>query len=211
MRFSERIYRLLLKIYPEAYRLRYEQPMAQLFSDQLRAADTRGKLVVLWLRTLVDLARSVPARHADRPPLPLSRLDPVTPLPLVPWSATARRSIFFAREEASAFGSRVITVEHLLAGILRGEQELPELGPRRDELLRELEAGETRPRRNPPAEDLPISGVLRGVLSVAKDEASRAGASHCTPRHLIAAILQQETAAAKLMRRHGIGSERFRP
>jgi ATP-dependent Clp protease ATP-binding subunit ClpC len=36
----------------------------------------------------------------------------------------ARRSIFFARYEASAFGSPVIDIEHLLLGILREDKEL---------------------------------------------------------------------------------------
>jgi ATP-dependent Clp protease ATP-binding subunit ClpC len=36
----------------------------------------------------------------------------------------ARRTIFFARYEASSFGSEYIEIEHLLLGILREDQDL---------------------------------------------------------------------------------------
>ena len=62
MRFSERIYLILLKAYPTRYLRRYEEPMAQLFSDQLRHASGAGPLVHLWLRTLADLLRTMPAQ-----------------------------------------------------------------------------------------------------------------------------------------------------
>jgi Clp amino terminal domain, pathogenicity island component len=209
MRFSERIYRLLLKAYPESYRRRYEQPMAQLFADQLRTANTCGKLAALWLRTLADFLRTVPARHA--PSRSLYGLDPVARVPFVAWSQPARHAVFFAREEASSFGRREITPEHLLAGILRGEHGIPMLDAAREEISREIEASEAAPRRTPPMEDLPISETARAILSAAKEEAARTQAANCTTRHLLAAILQQEhTLAARLLARYGIDRARLR-
>jgi ATP-dependent Clp protease ATP-binding subunit ClpC len=41
-----------------------------------------------------------------------------------PYSEKARRVIFFARYEASQFGSPVIGAEHLLLGLVRGEKLL---------------------------------------------------------------------------------------
>ena len=61
MRLSERIYQILLKAYPARYLRRYREPMVQLFSDQLRRASGAGSFVSLWLRTLADLLRTVPA------------------------------------------------------------------------------------------------------------------------------------------------------
>jgi hypothetical protein len=58
MRLSQRIYRLLLKAYPGRYLRRYGEPMAQLFSDQLRDANSSGGLVRLWSRTLADVLRT---------------------------------------------------------------------------------------------------------------------------------------------------------
>ena len=93
MRLSERIYRILLRAYPNRYLCRYGEPMAQLFSDQLQRASGAGLLVRLWLRTMGDLSRTVPARYFER---------------LLPnrgafsrYNEAARRSIFFARYEAA--------------------------------------------------------------------------------------------------------------
>jgi hypothetical protein len=63
---SEHLYRILLKAYPSGYRRKYEEAMAQCFRDQLRAANTMGKWVRLWLRTMADFALSLPARHLER-------------------------------------------------------------------------------------------------------------------------------------------------
>lgn len=63
---SERLYQFLLKAYPSGYRLKYEEAMAQCFRDQLRAANTIGKWVRLWLRTMADFALSLPPRHLER-------------------------------------------------------------------------------------------------------------------------------------------------
>jgi Clp amino terminal domain, pathogenicity island component len=204
MSFSERIYRLLLKAYPVSYRSRYEEPMAQLFADQLRTADTWPKLASLWLRTLEDFVRTLPARHAE-PSRSLYGLDQVARVPMVPWSESARHAVFLAREQASSFGRREITPEHLLAGILRGEHGMPELEAARDEILRELETAEAAPKRTPPMEDLPIGKAARVILSTAKEEAGRCQSSNCSVRHLLAAIMsQQQTLAAQLLSRHGI-------
>jgi hypothetical protein len=168
MRFSQRIYRLLLRAYPESYRRHYEEPMAQLFADQLRVADTWSKLAALWLRTLADLLRTLPARHADTP-ASWYGLGRVASFAHVLWSQASRHAIFFAREEASSFGRREITPEHMVLGILREAQAMPELGPVRDEIVREIEGAENGPRRVPPMEDLLVSRPLRGILSGAKD------------------------------------------
>jgi hypothetical protein len=209
MKTSQRIYRFLLKAYPEAYRRQYEGPMAQLFADQLRVADTWTKLVALWLRTFADLLRTLPARHVERP-TSVYGIGRVLSLPYVPWNQASRRAIFFACEEASSFGRREISAEHMLAGLLREENAIPELAVAREAILREVEAGEAAPRATPPTEDLPVSRALRGILSVANEDASRARHSTCTPRHLLAAILQQEqTLASQILRRHGITTERL--
>jgi len=127
MRLSERIYRTLLKAYPKWYRRQYEQPMAQLFSDQLRAASTWRKLSLLWLRTLADLVRTLSARHAETPRHSLYGLENAQGYPRVPWSLSVRKSVFFARYEASSFDRKVITTEDLLLGVLREDVRLREL------------------------------------------------------------------------------------
>lgn len=59
---SERLYSLLLYLYPTSYRRAYGPWMAQLFRDLLRDAsrtDPAFGVVRVWLRTLLDLAWTV--------------------------------------------------------------------------------------------------------------------------------------------------------
>ncbi|HEY3548415.1 MAG TPA: hypothetical protein VGK17_20265 [Propionicimonas sp.] len=64
---SERLYRMLLRAYPEATRAAYGEDMVQAFRDQLRVTRTRGDRAELWLHTIADTATSASrARAADR-------------------------------------------------------------------------------------------------------------------------------------------------
>lgn len=213
MSLSERIYRLLLKAYPWRYRGRYEEPMAQLFADQVRAADSWRKLARLWLRTLADLLRTLPARHVETPTYSLYALANTQSMPRVAWSLPAKKSIFFARCEASSFGRKWITTEDLLLGILREDTSVRDLvggAAAVESMRREIEVRETEPRRDPPDEDLPLNEACKSALALAKEEAPQE-ASQATPRHLLAGLVRQEhTFAAQLLRRHGIDAERLR-
>src|SRR5688500_3402261 len=76
MRRSVRLYRLLLKLYPAAFRERYEAPLERQFKDELAEVRGAGAAARFWLATIVDFARSMPpqlarevlqdARHALR-------------------------------------------------------------------------------------------------------------------------------------------------
>ncbi|HYR90660.1 MAG TPA: hypothetical protein VE422_41735 [Terriglobia bacterium] len=56
MTWSERFYSALLFLYPVEFRVRYGPEMVQLFRDCSREEE----LFALWLRTLKDLALSIP-------------------------------------------------------------------------------------------------------------------------------------------------------
>ncbi|HEV7128293.1 MAG TPA: Clp protease N-terminal domain-containing protein [Ktedonobacterales bacterium] len=63
------VYRLLLRVYPDAFQRAWGADMAQVFGDACReAARCRGLRGVLgvWLATLVDWALSLPREHAAR-------------------------------------------------------------------------------------------------------------------------------------------------
>ena len=219
MTLSERIYRILLKAYPAQYRNQYEEPMAQLFSDQLRAAETPWKLLCLWLRTLADFLGTLPARHSDarRAPIGLGRLQLSSALAhhgFVRWSDPARRAVFFSCLKANSFGREEITTEDLLLGILQEDRRIQELAGGTEAvegMRREIEARETTPRWTRLAKDLPLDAGCRSALALAKEEAPRSGAQEATARHLLIGIVQQErTLSAQLLRRHGIDLERLR-
>jgi hypothetical protein len=58
---SEKIYRQLLRLYPQAHRRNYAEQMAQLFRDQCRDAwrtQHSAGILKLWLRVLPDIAKT---------------------------------------------------------------------------------------------------------------------------------------------------------
>lgn len=67
-RMSERLYAVLLHLYPKAFRTAYGQQMRQTFRDACRAAyqqNGAGGLVALWLPTLLDLFKSALAERVQ--------------------------------------------------------------------------------------------------------------------------------------------------
>jgi len=201
MRVSERIYRILIPAYTARYCRAYGEPMVQLFRDRLGETASGWGLPRLWLHALTDLAVTLPARYWEAwiPRVHGSRFT----LPV-------RRAVFFARYEASSFGRREITVEHLLLGVLREDRRW--ISPSAAEVIRhQIETAESNARRVPPEEDLPLAIAGRRVLRAALREAGRSGTAHVEPRHLLAGILQQKGGrAAQLVRDQGLDLAQLR-
>lgn len=204
MKVSERIYRILLKAYPARYRRTYEEQMAQLFGDQLRCTGGAGALLALWLRTLADLLRTLPARH-------LERLHRTTGFG--GYNQSARRSVFFARYTSAWLGHESITAEDLLAGVLREDCEIRGwLGsPATDALFRAIGIDGKPRRRVVGCGSIPFDEAARQILSLARQEAERGGAKRITARHVAAGIVRQgQSSAADLLCREGIDLSRLR-
>ena len=203
MRPSERIYRILLKAYPKGYLRHYGEPMTQLFSDQLRGAIGTSPLICLWLRTLADLLRTVPARHFER----LHGGGAWRR-----YSEPARRSLFFARYEATCLNHECITPEDLLAGLVREDREIRGwLTPQALETIRQaIGATFGRPTQRIVLTRMPLSDTVKQILALGIVEAEKAGTETVMPRHLAAAIIRQgQTLAADLLCRHGINLDRL--
>ena len=204
MRLSERIYQLLLKAYPARYLRRYEEPMAQLFSDQLRDANGSRGLVRLWSRTLADLLRTVPMQYFER-------LRPHGVFSV--YNRAARRSIFFARYTAAGFGHDYITPEHLLLGVLREDAEIRGwlTVEALEEIRRVIGVAGKPPRRTSVSVRLPLNHECKRILGLANQEAERAGAKQIMPHHVLVGIVSDgQTVAAELLRRFGIDLDRLR-
>jgi len=61
---AERVYALLLRAYPAAFRERFGAEMRQLFRDRRRDAAERGEGAArFWLGLAADAVRSLPAQH----------------------------------------------------------------------------------------------------------------------------------------------------
>ena len=84
---SQRFYRRLLHLYPQAYRTIYEDEMARFFTSECREANQlRGRLgiLLLWLRTFVDVGKTVLIEHLSDPNAKVGILEAMPNAPL-PW------------------------------------------------------------------------------------------------------------------------------
>jgi len=116
------------------------------------------------------------------------------------YTEKARRAIFFARYEASQFGSPYIETEHLLLGLLREDKSLTHRFFRSYasvELIRKQIEGHTVIREKVATSvDLPLSNEGKRVLSYAAGEAERLSHKHIGTEHLLLGLLREEKCFA---------------
>jgi hypothetical protein len=129
------------------------------------------------------------------------------------YTEKARRVIFFARYEASEFGSPVIDTDHLLLGLVREEKLLclrwvPKAQP---DVIRAAIAGWTEPRPKIPTNlDMPLSLSSKHVLDHAKNEADRLNSRHIGTEHLLLGLMLEEGRTSKLLRDLGADLPKLR-
>ncbi len=125
------------------------------------------------------------------------------------YTEKARRVIFFARYEASQYGSPYIETEHLLLGLLREDQtlahillkSLPSIQMVRTEIEASIEARE----RISTSVEVPLTQECKRILNYAAEESARLGSRHIGTEHLLLGILREEgSRAACILRGHGI-------
>jgi hypothetical protein len=125
----------------------------------------------------------------------------------------ARRAIFFGRYEASMFGSREISAEHLLLGILRDDKRVAaQLGLTADGIRREIEqiAPPTGDRVSTSV-DMPLNMEAKQVLSFGAEEADPLKHRAIDSEHLVLGLLRVEgSLAAKLLGAHGVSYDSYR-
>jgi ATP-dependent Clp protease ATP-binding subunit ClpC len=91
------------------------------------------------------------------------------------YTEKARRVIFFARYEASQFGSPYIETEHILLGVLREDKALTNrflrsLAPV-ESIRKQIEAHTIVREKTSTSVDLPLSNEGKRVLAYAAEEA----------------------------------------
>lgn len=119
----------------------------------------------------------------------------------------ARRVIFFARYEASQFGSPLIETEHLLLGLLREDKGLTSrfIGPSSWDIRKEIEGQTTVREKVSTSVDLPLSNESKRVLKFSAEEADRLNDKHIGTEHLLLALLREEKCyAAKLLKTRNV-------
>jgi hypothetical protein len=125
------------------------------------------------------------------------------------YTEKARRTIFFARYEASLFGSSYIEAEHLLLGLLREDKALANRFLRSDSAvasIRKQIEGHTAPgEKVPTSVDLPLSQECKRVLAYGAEEAERLNHKPIDTEHLLLGLLREERCfAAQLLRQQGL-------
>ncbi len=118
------------------------------------------------------------------------------------YTERARRVLFFARYEASQFGTLTIETEHLLLGIVRESRGLT------TRLLQHSDASPDRIReavssrmpvfreRIPTSVEMPFGADLKRALGYAAEEADKLGHSYIGTEHLLLALLRDPNTVA---------------
>lgn len=122
------------------------------------------------------------------------------------YTEKARRTIFFARYEASQYGSRYIEVPHFLLGLAReSPATFLSFGADREGVGRAIGALCSRsPERLATSVDMPLSHACKRALAYAAEEAERMGHGHIGPEHLLLGVLRENGPEAKALAGLGI-------
>jgi ATP-dependent Clp protease ATP-binding subunit ClpA len=165
------------------------------------------------MRKILASAPQLPPRNPEESSDAMSRF--------VHYTEKARRTIFFARYEASQFFSPAIETEHLLLGVLREDRAHLDLYlPSSDSIAtirKQIEEHSATREKSLPGERLParmnfpLSDECERALAYAEEEAGKLGHERIVPAHLILGLLREEGSfAAQLLREHGAEIERIR-
>jgi hypothetical protein len=130
------------------------------------------------------------------------------------YTEKARRVIFFARYEASQYGSPHIETEHLLLGILREDKQLVQhCLPRGagETIRKKVDALTPSCAKVSTSVDLPVSQPSKRVLAYAAQESDRLKHEHIGTEHLLVGLLREENeTAARILGELGVDLTRTR-
>src|SRR2546427_2539949 len=131
------------------------------------------------------------------------------------YTEKARRVIFFARYEASQYGSPYIETEHLLLGLMREDKALANRFLRQqgsiESIRKEIEARITIRERISTSVEVPLSAECKRILNMAAEEAERLGDKHIGTEHLLLGILREEQClAARILQNRGVALNTLR-
>jgi ATP-dependent Clp protease ATP-binding subunit ClpC len=127
------------------------------------------------------------------------------------YNERARRTIFFARYEASLCGSSYIETEHLLLGLMREEKTLMYalLTQEGVEHIRSAIRSRSSQEKVSTSIDLPLSPECKKTLNEASEQADRRSDQHIGTDHLLLGLLSQKSSVSELLTQRGITSERI--
>ena len=130
------------------------------------------------------------------------------------YTERARRVIFFARYEASNYGSTTIETEHLLLGVTRDDaglirRFLPNTRP--EEVRGKVDSHVTKREKVPTSADLPLTDECKRILAYANEEAERLAHRHIGTEHILLGILREKGClAARVLVEFGMNLDAVR-
>lgn len=123
------------------------------------------------------------------------------------YTEDARRVIFFARYEASRFGSAAIQPEHLLLGIIRQDKARPErllAQPYFQSIQKEIENHMEPGPSISTSVDMPLDEASKRTLAYAAEEAASLNQPNIDLGHLLLALSREENSfAAAILKDRG--------
>ena len=130
------------------------------------------------------------------------------------YTEQGRRTIFFARLEASRFGSSHIESEHLLLGLVHDNQAFLQrlASANLDGIRNEIEnLAPPKSTSVPTSTDLPLSHPLKRALAFSSEEAERLNHRQIGPEHLLLGLLREGGSFVPgLLHKYGISTEKVR-
>ena len=132
------------------------------------------------------------------------------------YTEKARRVIFFARYEASQFGSPTIEAEHLLLGLIREDKNLasryfPKAQATIQKIRKEIEGRTIVRDKVSTSVDLPFSEESKRVLNAAAEESSLFSHKYIGTEHILLGLLREDRSiAAEILKEYGINQELIR-
>ena len=125
------------------------------------------------------------------------------------YTERARRTIFFARYEASQFGTPYIETEFLLLAMFREDKLLMQrflpANDAADQIRKEIERNTVQGLKLSTSVDLPLSDACKRILAYALEEGETLHHQHVGGEHLLLGLLREEQSlSAKLLLRQGV-------
>jgi uncharacterized damage-inducible protein DinB len=125
------------------------------------------------------------------------------------YTEKARRVIYFARYEASNYGSPYIETEHLLLGLLREDKMLTNRFLRSqaatESIRKQIDDRTTIREKVSTSVDLPLSNECKRALAYAAEEAQRLSHRHIGTEHLLLGLLREDKCfAAEILQERGL-------
>jgi ATP-dependent Clp protease ATP-binding subunit ClpC len=132
------------------------------------------------------------------------------------YTEEARRALFFARYEASQFGSLAIDTEHLLLGLARMRRGvsgrlLASAGLSYEHVVREVDSRIVRREKVATSVEIPFSPAVKRILNGAMKEADRLEHKWIGAEHLLLALASEpDSVGGRILGGHHLHADAVR-